>query len=1224
MKPKWVYFLFALSGGASLIGEVAWIRYLESFLGVSSFSLALVVTAFMSGLSLGSACFSRVSFRYPLKLYGWLELGAALVLSASLFLFWLFKSFFLARFYISSGVSFLLLFGYAFFLGGTLPTLAGFFQKKQEVSRLYAYNTLGAFCGAFLGGFALLPLLGISRTLWLVFSLHLFLFFLFFRSQEEAKEGGEEEHTLGEISLPVGSLLAFGTGFVLFLWEIAWGRVLSLALGASLYAHATMLGMVILALGLAAFLASSPLARKSFLYLSLGLSVVSLYLTFFLLERLPYFFLLWYRNFSGNIQWALQIFLLSLIVFLPSFFLGVAFPLLFRTTSGKSLSFTTGMLYGASTLGSLAGGLLGALWGIPLLGFQNCLLGGGIVLCFLLLLGGVRWIPLALLLSALLLLALPHPSREMLVSGVAYYAMPLRWGGDLTFHKFQKQWKESVELLFYQDGQFATVSVEHYRHHNTVFLKTNGKVEGGVPREEGKPSQADMATQILLAQLPLLLRPDSSSILVIGLGSGVTVNSALLSQAQKVVCVEIEPVVFKALQKVKAFHPYLKRFFTSKRLRLVFDDGRSFLKREREKYSLIISQPSDPWLQVSSHLFTKEFFALAKERLTKKGLFCQWVQLYHISPHLVKSLVKTFCSVFPYTYIFRPLGTEEILLVGSPSPFWLSWEEMRKRFSKAEVRKELALAGIWDLRGLLLSFLAAPEEVKQWCDEGVVNTDDNLYIETRAPYDRYRKSRSGEILRSLCAMRSNLAFSLKGAPLEVLESVAALFCLLDQAELALPILESLLEKRKSASLYFLQGVAWFLLGDGALAKRAFAEGLSIQKVDYYCLFGLLCLAMYEGDMVEAKRILSQMVREHPYSKEVRYLMTLQRPEYYTGEVEHRNLRRMAKKMLLGKLEPWWGKKKKKRKMNKRVWQRELEYALRRGRLGEARLLWKKLKEIAPKDRRTEFLEGWLLCLEGKRKGWEKVKQWAERAPLSSKDWKVAIKLARKFGELSLARKWERQFWKNRLLGSEAFSYLLKAMGEYEEAIHSLWRRIQKERKNGKFPKKEYEALMEVAWEEIQLFRNLLYFPRVSSLPLLVFSKAFAWEIISFCEKRLLAVLDFYREGLSSFVSPIQRTSLLLRLYRELEAKDFFSSFFQKEIRLRKAFLFLKEKQWKKVEGLLSQWEEQDAYYYYLRGKLALAKGNREKAKKMLRKALGAKGPFYLRRKAGELLLKLSQ
>ena len=78
--------LLVLSGFAGIALEIAWFRKLHLTLGSESYSVALVLAAFMAGLGLGSFLFGRLADRMaPVVLYRRLELGIGLFGLASPF-----------------------------------------------------------------------------------------------------------------------------------------------------------------------------------------------------------------------------------------------------------------------------------------------------------------------------------------------------------------------------------------------------------------------------------------------------------------------------------------------------------------------------------------------------------------------------------------------------------------------------------------------------------------------------------------------------------------------------------------------------------------------------------------------------------------------------------------------------------------------------------------------------------------------------------------------------------------------------------------------------------------------------------------------------------------------------------------------------------------------------------------------------------------------------------
>src|SRR5581483_5095504 len=175
--------IYAASGAAALVYEVAWTRLLTLDLGHSVAAASTVLAAFMGGLALGASLAGRTPFRAassptaPLRAYACLELGVALValllplaLAASVpLLAWAYADgaaparFALVRIALS-----LALLGLpAAAMGATFPIAVGWFARAAaDAGVLYAANTAGAAAGAIAAGFWLIPAIGLRGTTW--------------------------------------------------------------------------------------------------------------------------------------------------------------------------------------------------------------------------------------------------------------------------------------------------------------------------------------------------------------------------------------------------------------------------------------------------------------------------------------------------------------------------------------------------------------------------------------------------------------------------------------------------------------------------------------------------------------------------------------------------------------------------------------------------------------------------------------------------------------------------------------------------------------------------------------------------------------------------------------------------------------------------------------------------------------------------------------------------
>ncbi len=72
------------------------------------------------------------------------------------------------------------------------------------------------------------------------------------------------------------------------------------------------------------------------------------------------------------------------------------------------------------------------------------------------------------------------------------------------------------------------------------------------------------------------------------------------------------------------------------------------------QYDAIVSQPSHPWTPGASHLFSREFFALAKSRLTEDGVLVQWMNAELVDESLLRSLAATLLSEFRNVRVYQP------------------------------------------------------------------------------------------------------------------------------------------------------------------------------------------------------------------------------------------------------------------------------------------------------------------------------------------------------------------------------------------------------------------------------------------------------------------------------------------------------------------------------------------------------------------------------------------
>ncbi|MDP2736506.1 MAG: methyltransferase domain-containing protein [bacterium] len=167
--------------------------------------------------------------------------------------------------------------------------------------------------------------------------------------------------------------------------------------------------------------------------------------------------------------------------------------------------------------------------------------------------------------------------------------------------------------------------------------------------------------------LPFILKPDASDVLIIGAGGGNDVAGALRSGVKSIDAVEIDREIIKLGQ---IYHP--EKPYASPLVKIIIDDGRSYLRQTDKKYDIVIMGLADSHTLTSSltdvrldhYLYTEESFAEIKRILKPDGLL--FVTFNSFQPWIGERINQTIVQVFkhkplvfnvPDTAIFGWAGT---------------------------------------------------------------------------------------------------------------------------------------------------------------------------------------------------------------------------------------------------------------------------------------------------------------------------------------------------------------------------------------------------------------------------------------------------------------------------------------------------------------------------------------------------------------------------------------
>ena len=219
-------------------------------------------------------------------------------------------------------------------------------------------------------------------------------------------------------------------------------------------------------------------------------------------------------------------------------------------------------------------------------------------------------------------------------------------------------------------------------------LLSDGKFQG----EDG----ANQAAQVLLGLLPAVHCAKPGSALVIGLGTGQSADVIAASGAGRVVVAEIAPGIREASRRF--FGRVSGGLLSRPRVSFVLEDGRNLLLRSPGSFDVIATQVNSAWFAGAGSLYSREFYEIARRKMTPDGVFEQWVPLHHVAPEDVASAIATLSAVFPHVALWRL--SDQGYLLASPAPLQLDAAALERLGRDPGMTKHLSALEAFDGRPL--------------------------------------------------------------------------------------------------------------------------------------------------------------------------------------------------------------------------------------------------------------------------------------------------------------------------------------------------------------------------------------------------------------------------------------------------------------------------------------------------------------------------------------------
>lgn len=638
LRPA-AFLLFVVSGFCGLVYQIVWLRLAFAAFGIVTPVLSILLSAFMAGLALGSWLGGRVGRRlaagsgaFAAVAYGLVECGIA---GGAVVVPWAFgagerlllglgessSAGYLAWSALGIALPILL---FATLMGTTFPLMMAFLRRRLAgdegtFSFLYLGNVIGAMLGACLTAGVLVESLGFRATLLVAaagnvtIGVTALLLPALGGRASDAGTAAAPNAAAPPTPLPAATTtstvrrwLLFATGFTSMAMEVAWTRAFTPVLATTVYAFAAVLAVYLCA----TWLGSACYRRH--LRAQRAAPAATLLALLFPASLLPLVL--------NDPRWHQEVWIVLASIVPISALLGYLTPQLVDE-HGRGDPAGAGTAYAINVLGCIAGPLVAGYALLPMLGVKGTLLACALAYpVFLVVVRGGRLAPwLAGVGTGLLALWLAISSTRTHEDASIYAQAEVR--------------RDHVATVVSH-----TVDDARLPEKDRKRMLVNGI---------GITTLTDLTK--VMAHLPLAVRerpPESTLVICFGMG---TTFRSLTTWGGKTTAVELVPSVAEAFGY---YWPDAASVLARPGARIVIDDGRRFLRRTQERFDLVTIDPPPPVeAGGSSLLYTREFYATLRQRLSPTGLLQQWFPGGEDA--IMRAALNTVVQSFPHVLVFR-------------------------------------------------------------------------------------------------------------------------------------------------------------------------------------------------------------------------------------------------------------------------------------------------------------------------------------------------------------------------------------------------------------------------------------------------------------------------------------------------------------------------------------------------------------------------------------------
>jgi spermidine synthase len=255
----------------------------------------------------------------------------------------------------------------------------------------------------------------------------------------------------------------------------------------------------------------------------------------------------------------------------------------------------------------------------------------------------------------------------------------------LDLSSIRLQW-QGLEVVHNENSIYGNITVTKQGEQFTFFTDGIPSVTVPVP---------DIATIEDFVHFPMLLHGAPRSVLILSGGVGGMIREILKYPVKRIDYVELDPLLLKLVQKFQT--PLTHAELSDPRVQVHHSDGRLFVREGAEQYDIIFIGVSSPRELQSNRLFTREFFELARRRMSSEGILVLSLpgSLTYLSPalrDLNKCILETLRSVYQSVRVV-PGDVNLFLSSNSRNVEEIGSREIAKSLEAAQIKTGLFTKG---------------------------------------------------------------------------------------------------------------------------------------------------------------------------------------------------------------------------------------------------------------------------------------------------------------------------------------------------------------------------------------------------------------------------------------------------------------------------------------------------------------------------------------------------